>query len=126
LDREIFYKLFKQNQPQLFCLSAVSGLAVANGWNRVLAVRHDHQIAYEENLNIGFSNSYTTLWKQFSAREIDGRLFEMAAPLHVRPLSDVTRSHRARARARRELWNDIARSSGAALCGYRRSCVSNS
>ena len=112
-DRRIFQECFGQNQPQLFCLSAVCGIVMANGWDSLLAIRHDDQIAYEKTLNSGFYNSYNALWKQFSAREIDGRVFEMAAPLNLRPLTEVSRSHRGRARGRRQIWDrHLARRAG--------------
>lgn len=119
-DRKIFYECFRQNQPQLFCLSAVCGLALANGWNSILAIRHDHQIAYDKCLDVGFNNSYTQVWKPFASREIDGHVFELPAPLTPTPLSEVSRSHRARARARRKFWEDISLSAQTTLAEYRR------
>ena len=119
-DRRIFQECFGQNQPQLFCLSAVCGIVMANGWDSLLAIRHDDQIAYEKTLDSGFYNSYNALWKQFSAREIDGRVFEMAAPLNLRPLTEVSRSHRGRARGRRQIWDSILRGAQATLVGYRQ------
>jgi hypothetical protein len=119
-EKDIFYECFGQNQPQLFCLSAVCGIALANGWDTILAIRHDHQIAYNKTLHRGFYNSYTHLWKQFDAREIDSHVFELAAPLKVRPLNTISRPHRARARTRREYWSDICRKAQTTLADYRR------
>jgi uncharacterized protein VirK/YbjX len=118
-DKRTFYKCFGQNQPQMFCLSAVCGVALANGWPHILAISHENQIAYDESRDPGFNNSYTSLWKQFGARKLDDHVYEMAAPLKVRPLSAISRSHRARARKRREIWADITGSARANLSSYR-------
>jgi uncharacterized protein VirK/YbjX len=120
VDKKLFYECFAQNQPKLFCLAAICGVAQANGWDNFLAIRHDQQIAYDKVLESGFYNSYTSLWKQFAAREIDGHVYEVAAPLKIPPLNAVSRSHRARARVRREFWDSISRSSCAALLDYSR------
>lgn len=117
-DKKSFYQTFGQNQPQLFCIAAVCGVVMANGWDSFVAIRHDQQIAYDKTLDSGFYNSYTALWKQFDAREIDEHVFEMGAPLNIRPLSAVSPSHRTRARGRREYWDAIAQSAQATLSGY--------
>ena len=125
-DKKSFYECFGQNQPQLFCIAAVCGMVMANGWNSFLAIRHDQQIAYDKALASGFFNSYTALWRQFDAREIDEHVFELTAPLNIRPLSMVSPSHRARARARREFWDAIAHSAQTTLSGYFKPCDENS
>ena len=117
--REVFIEYFGQNQLQFLCLSAVCGIAAANGWTKILCIRHNLQIAYEDRYEIGFRNSYTMLWQQFDAREIDRHVYELDVPLKVRPLQLINRSHRARARARRQYWDSITCSARTALIGYR-------
>ena len=117
--RELFTEYFGQNQLQFLCLSAVCGIATANGWTKILGIRHNLQIAYQDCYEIGFRNSYTLLWQQFDAREIDRHVYELDVPLKVRPLQQINRSHRARARARRQYWESITCSARAALIGYR-------
>lgn len=118
-SRELLIEYFGQNQLQFLCLSAVCGIAAANGWTKILGIRHNLQIAYQDCYEIGFCNSYTLLWQQFDAREIDRHVYELDVPLKVRPLQLINRSHRARARARRQYWDSIACSARAALIGYR-------
>jgi hypothetical protein len=61
--RDTFDRSFKQSTPQFFCLFAVSGIAMSNGFRNVLAIRHDSQVAYDKKYDSGFRNSYTELWE---------------------------------------------------------------
>ena len=69
--RQLFDQCFKQNTPQLFCLSAVCGIALTNEFRTMFAIKHDAHIAYEDPLDARFRNSYTALWEEFDAVEID-------------------------------------------------------
>jgi uncharacterized protein VirK/YbjX len=117
--RDLFDQCFKQNSPQLFCLSAVCGIAMANGFKTVFAIKHDAQIAYEETLDSSFRNSYSALWEKFDAIEIDRHVYMLNVPLKLRPLGLVNRVHRGRARARRGYWDEIVRSARASMIKYR-------
>jgi uncharacterized protein VirK/YbjX len=117
--RSWFDQSFKQNAPQFSCLSAICGIATANGFDSVLAIKHDAQIAYDEAFETGFRNSYTALWEKFEAVEIDGHVYKMNVPLNVRPLQSLNRAHRNRARDRRKYWNDITESARAGVISYR-------
>jgi uncharacterized protein VirK/YbjX len=119
-SRDLFDQCFKQNSPQLFCLSAVCGIAMANGFKTVFAIKHDAQIAYEECLDSGFRNSYSALWEKFDATEVDRRVYMLNVPLKLRPLGSVNRVHRGRARARRGYWDEIAHSARASMIEYRK------
>src|SRR5208282_5025369 len=118
--REKFDRCFKQNTPQLFCLSAICGIAMANDFKTVFAIKHDAQIAYEETYESGFRNSYTALWEKFDAVEIDRHVYVLNVPLKLRPVPLVKRVHRARARARRGYWDEIVRGARSAMVRYRR------
>jgi uncharacterized protein VirK/YbjX len=118
--RTVFDRWFKQNSPQLFCLSALCGIALANEFKVMFAIRHDSQIAYEEPLDTGFRNSYTALWEKFDAVEIDRHVFKLNVPLTLRPVELVDPSHRRRARARRRYWDEIVQSARASVLQYRR------
>jgi uncharacterized protein VirK/YbjX len=108
--RELFQQCFKQNKVQLFCLYAVCGIALANEFNTVLAIKHDAQIAYDETYDAGFRNSYTALWETFDAAEIDRHVYVLDLPLKLRPLQSVNPVHRRRARERRSHWDDVMQS----------------
>ena len=99
--RDLFDRCFRQNTPQLFCLSAVCGIAMANEFKSVFAIKHDAQVNYDETLDSGFRNSYTALWEKFDAVENDRHVYMLNVPLKLRPVSLVNRAHRNRARARR-------------------------
>jgi uncharacterized protein VirK/YbjX len=86
--RDAFNKCFKQNTPQLFCLSAVCGIAMTNEFRTIFGIKHDAQIIYKETLDTGFRNSYTALWEKFNATEIDHQVFIAERPAD--PPSDRT------------------------------------
>jgi uncharacterized protein VirK/YbjX len=117
--RELFDRYFNQNTPQLFCLSAVCGIAIANGFKTIFAIKHDAQIAYEETLDSGFRNSYTALWEKFDAVEIDRHVYILNVPLKLRPVRLVNRAHRRRARARRGYWDEIIQNARESMVKYR-------
>ena len=115
LARDSFEQCFKQNTPQFFCLAAVCGIALASEFKTLLAIKHDSQIAHEEEFDSGFRNSYTALWEKFDAAEIEQHVYMLNVPLHLRPLPLVESGHRVRARNRRRHWDDISQSA--------RSCI---
>jgi uncharacterized protein VirK/YbjX len=117
--RDLFDRRFKQSTPQLFCLSAVCGIAMANGFKTVFAIKHDAQIAYEEKLDSNFRNSYTALWEKFDAVEFDRHVYVLNVPLKLRPVELLNPVHRRRAQARRLNWDEIARSACTRIVKYR-------
>ena len=92
---------------------------MTNEFKTMFAIKHDAQIAYEETLDPGFRNSYTALWEKFDAVEIDRHVYMLNVPLKLRPLQLVNRAHRARARVRREYWDEIVRSARSGMLKYR-------
>jgi uncharacterized protein VirK/YbjX len=123
--RQSFDQCFKQNTPQLFCLSAVCGIALTNEFRTMFAIKHDAQIAYEGPLHTGFHNSYAALWEKFDAVEIDGHVFLLKVPLNLRPVRLVSRDHRRRARARRQYWDEIVQSTRLSMAKYRKLSTSD-
>jgi uncharacterized protein VirK/YbjX len=117
--RNLFNQSFKQSAPQFFCLFAVCGIAMSNGFTNVLAIRHDSQIAYDKKYESGFRNSYTELWERFGGVDVDGRTYLLDVPLKLSPLPQVNPTHRRRARCRRRNWDEIAQSAFSALHSYR-------
>jgi uncharacterized protein VirK/YbjX len=117
-SRELFDQCFKQNTPQLFCLSAVCGIAMANEFRTILGIKHDAQIIYKESLDKGFRNSYTARWEKFAGVEIERQVFMLSVPLDLRPARLVGGEHRRRARARRGNWDEIAQSARSNLAKY--------
>jgi uncharacterized protein VirK/YbjX len=118
-SRDLFTRCFKQNTPQLFCLSAICGIAIANKFEAVLAIKHDAQIAYQETLDSGFRNSYSALWEKFDAVECNRHVYRLNVPLKLRALPLVNRVHRARARDRRRHWDDIVQSARSRMIDCR-------
>jgi uncharacterized protein VirK/YbjX len=119
-SRDLFDRAFKQNAPQLFCLSAICGIAMTNEFTTIFGIRHDAQIFYKESLDTGFRNSYTSLWEKFDAVAIDQHVFMLDVPLNLRPVEQVGGEHRRRARARRSYWDQIVQSTCSTMARYRR------
>ena len=117
--RDVFDKCFKQNTPQLFCLSAVCEIAMTNEFRTMFGIKHDAQIIYKESFDTGFRNSYTALWEKFNATEIDRQVFMLSLPLSLRPIELVSGDHRRRARARRRFWDEIVQSTRLSMTKYR-------
>lgn len=118
-SRDLFNRCFKNNMPQLLCLSAICGVAMANEFEAVLAIKHDAQISYKETFDSSFRHSYSALWEKFDAVECDRHVYRLNVPLKLRPLPAVDAIHRARARDRRSLWDDIAQSARSRMIDYR-------
>jgi hypothetical protein len=118
-SRELFDQCFKQNTPQLFCLSAICGIAMTNEFGTIFGIKHDAQIIYKKSLDSGFRNSYTALWEKFEGVEIDRQAFMLSVPLNLRPVGQVSVGHRRRARARRWYWDQIVQSTRSSMAPYR-------
>jgi uncharacterized protein VirK/YbjX len=118
-SRQLFDQCFKQNTPQLFCLSAVFGIAMTNEFRTIFGIKHDAQIIYKESLDTGFRNSYTALWEKFDGQEIDRQVFMLSVPMKLRPVGLVSGEHRRRARARRGYWDEIIKSACFSMAKYR-------
>ena len=119
-SRSLFDGVFKQNAPQLFCLSAICGIAMINEFTTIFGIKHDAQIFYKETLDAGFRNSYTALWENFGAVGIDRQVFMLDVPLNLRPVGLVSGEHRRRARTRRSYWDQIVQSTCSIMARYRR------
>jgi uncharacterized protein VirK/YbjX len=117
--RDWFDRHFKQNTPQLFCLNAVCGIAMANGFATVFAIKHDAQVSYGEPKS-GLRNSYTELWEKFDAVEVDRHVYMLNVPLKLRPIEQVGPVHRRRARVRRRHWDEIVHSTRESMVKYRK------
>jgi uncharacterized protein VirK/YbjX len=117
--RALFDENFKNNSPQLFCLAALWGLATANGFDKLFAVKHDAQYSYNKKFDSNFQNSYTTLWKSFGAVAINSYVYELAVPMKLRPLEDLNRAHRKRARSRRIYWDEIIKSTCSTMISFK-------
>jgi uncharacterized protein VirK/YbjX len=118
-SRELFDQCFKQNTPQLFCLSCICGIAMINEFGTIFGIKHDAQIIYKKSMDSGFRNSYTALWEKFEGVEIDRQAFMLSVPLNLRPVGQVSAAHRRRARARRWYWDQIVQSTCSSMARYR-------
>ncbi len=107
-----FYGDFKQNFPQFFCFSAICGIAQAHNFDEFVAIPARDHVFY--NGHPGFQNSYDELWKRFNGIDC-GRVYLLKSRMDIRPISLVNPSHRRRAVARRENWQQIINSTKAVL-----------
>ena len=120
-SRGKFDRRFKGAAPQFFCLFAVCGIAMSNGFKNILGIRHDLQIAYDTKHELGFRHSYSDLWEKFGGVNVNGRIYLLEVPPKLSPLALVNPTHRRRALYRRRIWHEIAQSACSALDRYRAS-----
>jgi uncharacterized protein len=120
-EQLLFRTAFKQTVPPYFCLSAAMGIALAQGMQRIAAVRHEAQIACTAEIVDGLRNSYDGFWSAFKGTALDVQAYAMPVPLVAPPLSEVPPKHRKRARDRREKWSAVALSAQAAIAAELRS-----
>lgn len=116
----MFRTIFPQQSPHYFCLAAMVGVALANGFKKIAAVKHDRQIAYKKEYEKSFLHSYTDLWSKFGASDIGEKAYLMNCPLTLRHLENVPSNHRKRAAMRRKQWNTISESTISTLTPYIR------
>lgn len=114
-EQSIFRAAFKQTVPPYFCLSAATGIALAQGMQRVAAIRHEAQIACSAEIIEGLKNSYDGFWRAFNGTEVDAQAFVLPVPLQMTQLFEVNSKHRKRARDRREAWSAVAQSAQAVI-----------
>ena len=114
-EQSIFRSAFRQTVPPYFCLSAAIGMALAQGMQRVAAIRHEAQIACTAEIVEGLKNSYDRFWGVFKGTVIDAQAFVLPVPLVVTELSELNSKHRKRARDRREAWSAVAQSAQAVI-----------
>ena len=86
-----------------------------NGFNNVLRIKHDLQIAYDKNYELGFRHSYTDLWERFGGVSVGGRIYLFDIPPKLRPLALVNPTHRRRALYSHRIWHEIAQSACSAF-----------
>ncbi|MEP7303268.1 MAG: DUF535 family protein [Caldimonas sp.] len=120
-QQSLFRTAFKQTVPPYFCLSATIGIALAQGMQRVAAIRHEAQIASSEEVNEGLRNTYDGFWRAFNGSAVDAKAFALPVPLAVTELSEVNSKHRKRARDRRGAWSAVTNSAQAAIAAELQS-----
>jgi uncharacterized protein VirK/YbjX len=112
---EAFEQAFPHNSPSFFCFAALNGIAQALGMDRVAGVKSACQSAYDPTADKHFLNAYDGFWQTLGGVSTPGRIYEIALPLRLRPLSETPAKHRKRAATRREHWATIAESARCAL-----------
>jgi uncharacterized protein VirK/YbjX len=110
-----FEQAFPHNSPSFFCFAALNGVAQALGMNRIVGVKSTCQSAYAPSAEKHFSNAYDGFWQTLGGVDTPGRVYEIALPLQLRPLSETPAKHRKRSATRREHWARIAESARCAL-----------
>jgi uncharacterized protein VirK/YbjX len=118
-QRQAFDSAFPHNAPAYFCLAAAQGVAAQLGHAFMAGVRHTDQIAYEPRYAASFQRSYTEFWEQFGGVALPRYAYKLAVPAPLKPLSEVKARHRARARDRRQHWQNIWQAAHDALGPYR-------
>lgn len=110
-----FDSAFPQNSANLFCFSAMEGIARAIGASCMIGVHAGVQVCYSEKDSRHFANAYDGFWRTVGATESSVHGMIIPVPFPVRPLTDVSAKHRKRALERRRHWAEISGACEAAV-----------
>ena len=83
------------------CLAALGGVAVAQGYSSVAAIRPEVHPSHNAERHSRFESAYARFWESLQAR-IRGRFaYELPVPMVLRPLEELSSKARRRAIRRR-------------------------
>lgn len=117
----LFDKSFPHSAPSYFCFAALQGVAEAAGSQGLYAVRGVEQVCFNESLmDSHFRNSYDKLWQTLEGQDCGEVGYYIPVPAHTKPLTQLSSSHRRRARKRREVWSEITGSAVETLAPLKR------
>ena len=121
-DRKLFDRCFPQkSSPRDWCLAAICGIARANEFDNVLAIKHDAQVAYTKAYAQSFLHSYTELWERYEGVEIDQQhVFRLNVARMNEKGPSWNHLGRAHAEAQRKYWDEMTNSASSVFGGYRR------
>jgi uncharacterized protein VirK/YbjX len=118
--QQLFAQTFHHSSPPYFCLAAIAGVALATGASQIAAIKSRSHPTFTEGDADSLRRSYDEFWQVFGARELDGKAYQIPLPFELTELSEVSATHRRRARVRRRHWAEVTASASAKLGALRR------
>lgn len=101
LYQKAFNKAFDRSTPGHFCFAALTGLALAQGHARVIAIAPDVHPSYTPDVEGRFHAAYTEFWESLGGRPVPPYGYLIELPMRLTPLDALDAKARKRAIARR-------------------------
>jgi uncharacterized protein len=101
LYQKAFNKAFDRSTPGHFCFAALTGLALAQGHTRVVAISPDVHPSCTPEAEGRFRAAYTEFWESLGGRRLPPYGWLIDLPMRMTPLDELDAKARKRAVARR-------------------------
>jgi uncharacterized protein VirK/YbjX len=101
LYQKSFNKAFDRSTPAHFCFAALTGLALAQGHTRVVAIAPDVHPSCTPEAEGRFHAAYTEFWESLGGRRVLPYGYLIELPMRMTPLDELDTKARKRAVARR-------------------------
>jgi uncharacterized protein VirK/YbjX len=93
--------------PARLLLAALQGVAQAFHIHSISAIPADRQTSYKEQVACDFKESYDTLFAELGFSSRPGGFFYSPLPIAAKPITDIKRSHRLRAKKKRAFKSQV-------------------
>lgn len=101
LYQKAFNKAFDRSTLAHFCFAALTGVALAQGSARVVAITPDVHPSCTPDIEARFHAAYTEFWESLGGRKAPPYGYLIDLPMRMTPLEDLDAKARKRAMARR-------------------------
>jgi uncharacterized protein len=105
--QKAFNKAFDRSTPGHFGFAALSGIALAQGLDRVAAISPEAHPSCSAGLEKHFQVAYTDFWESLSGRRESPFGYIVDVPMRMTPLDELDAKARKRAQARRAHLHEI-------------------
>ncbi len=107
LYQKAFNKAFDRSTPGHFCFAALTGLAMAQGRRRMVAIAPEVQPSFTPEFEERFRIAYADFWASLGGRAASPYGWLIDLPMRLTPLDQLDAKARKRAMARRRHIEDV-------------------
>jgi hypothetical protein len=101
LYQKAFNKAFDRSTPGHFCFAALTGIALAQGLHRVVAIAPEAQPSWTPEYAERFESAYAEFWVSLGGHKASAFGYAIDLPMRLTPLDQLDAKARKRATARR-------------------------
>jgi uncharacterized protein VirK/YbjX len=113
--QQVFNKAVDRSTPGHLLFAALTGVALAQGIRRVIAISPDVHPSCTVERRQQFDLAYSQFWESLSGRKLSPYGYVIDLPMQMTPLAELDLKARKRAVARREHIDSVAISSQTAI-----------
>ncbi len=117
LYQKSFNKAFDRSTPGHFCFAVLTGLALAQGYARVVGIAPDVHPSSTPEIEGRLQTAYTDFWESLGGRRVSPYGHLISLPMRMTPLDELDAKARKRAVARRRHIQTVQDSSFAIIRG---------